>query len=162
MQYQSSCVRPDQQQALELSRPQARASICALCGALGLALACTGTAAAEPGLTLELNKLEPQDTSCKAYLVVDNPGSTGYQALKLDLILFQPDGVIGRRLAVDLAPMKAAKKSVKIFVLDGTACDKIGSLLINEVTECKSDSGPINDCLAAMTVKSLTTVQLSK
>ena len=48
-------------------------------------------------LTIELNKLESQKESCRAYVVVTNNGSTVYEALKLDLVLFQPDGVIGRR-----------------------------------------------------------------
>lgn len=114
------------------------------------------------GLSIELNKLESQDKGCRAYLVVDNTGTVAYQSLKLDLVLFQTDGVIGRRFAVDLAPLKAAKKTVKLFDLEGTACDKVGSLLINDIVECKSDAGPVNDCLAGLTVKSLTTVQLSK
>jgi hypothetical protein len=69
------------------------------------------------GLTIELNKLEPQKESCRAYVVVTNNGSTVYQALKLDLVLFQPDGVIGRRFALDLGPLKAQKRSVKLTQL---------------------------------------------
>ena len=34
----------------------------------------------------------------------------------------QPDGVIGRRFALDLGPLKAQKRSVKMFDLD-TPCD---------------------------------------
>ena len=118
---------------------------------------------AEPaGLTVELNKLEPQGNGCRAYLVVNNESATQYQTLKLDLVLFQPDGVIGRRFAIDLAPLKPSKRAVKLFDLDGVACDKIGSFLINEVVECKSDAGPLNDCLAGITVKSLTPIQLTK
>ncbi|MBN2369859.1 MAG: hypothetical protein JXO72_05180 [Vicinamibacteria bacterium] len=118
---------------------------------------------AEPaGVAVELNKLEPQGEGCRAYLVVNNESATQYQTLKLDLVLFQPDGVIGRRFAIDLAPLKASKRAVKLFDLDGVACDKIGSFLINEVVECKTDAGPATDCLAGITVKSLTSVQLTK
>ncbi len=127
------------------------------------ALALTASAhAADLGLSVELNKLESQDKGCRAYMVVDNTGAVGYQSLKLDLVLFQTDGVIGRRFAVDLAPLKASKKTVKLFDLEGTACDKVGSLLINDIVECKSDTGPVADCLTGLTVKSLTNVQLSK
>ena len=114
------------------------------------------------GITVELNKLEPQGGGCRAYLVVNNESPTQYQTLKLDLVLFQPDGVIGRRFAIDLAPLKPSKRAVKLFDLDGVACDKIGSFLINEVVDCKTDAGPATDCLAAITVKSLTPVQLTK
>lgn len=138
-------------------------------GIVGLALAALALppfarpAAADPvAVAVELNKLESQDKGCRAYIVVDNTTATAYQAMKLDLVLFQPDGVIGRRVAVDLAPLKPSKKTVKLFDLDGTACDKIGSLLINDVVECKSETGPVEQCLAGITVKSLTNVQLSK
>lgn len=120
-------------------------------------------AVAEPkALTVELNKLEPQGTGCRAYVLVNNEDDTAYETFKLDLVLFQQDGVIGRRFAMDLAPLKAKKRTVKLFDLDNMACDKIGSFLINDVVECKSTTGPVENCLAGMTVKSLTSVELSK
>lgn len=119
-------------------------------------------AAAAPGITVELNKLETVEKGCRVYTVVDNPGSTAFQTFKLDLILFHTDGVIGRRLMLDLAPLKSAKKTVKMFDLDGTACDKIGSFLVHDVMECKTDAGPADKCLDAITLKSLSNVQISK
>ena len=75
-------------------------------------------------------------------MVINNPTDTSYQSFKIDLVLFQTDGVIGRRFSIDLAPLRPQKKSVKLFEIDGIACDKIGSLLINDVMECKADAGP--------------------
>ena len=112
-------------------------------------------------LTIELNKLEPQKESCRAYVVVTNNSSTIYQALKLDLVLFQPDGVIGRRFALDLGPLKAQKRSVKLFDLD-TPCDQVGSLLINDVLECNGETGSIPNCLAELTATSLAKAKLTK
>ena len=120
-------------------------------------------AAAEAGgLGVELNKLETYDKGCRAYVVINNAGDTAYQAVKLDLVLFQPDGVIARRFAVDLAPLKATKKSVKLFDIDGLACDKISSVLVNDVMECKADAGPVVDCLAKMTLSSVAGAPLTK
>jgi hypothetical protein len=125
-------------------------------------LTCTGAALAQDAsVAIELNKLEPQGQGCRAYFVVNNK-ATAYQELKLDLVLFRPDGVIGRRFAVDLGPLKADKRSVKLFDIDGTACDQIGSFLINDVMECKAESGPVADCLKDVSVSSLTNVQLNK
>jgi hypothetical protein len=151
--------------------PQPSTSLPRYPGALGrsAAIAClvsilfaTALHAEPAGVAVELNKLESQGGGCRAYLVVNNESATQYQTLKLDLVLFQPDGVIGRRFAIDLAPLKPSKRAVKLFDLDGVACDKIGSFLINEVVDCKTDAGPATDCLAAITVKSLTSVQLTK
>lgn len=121
-------------------------------------------AVADPAkqVTLELNKLETQDKSCRAYLVVTNDGPTVYQAFKLDLVMFQPDAVIGKRFALDLAPIKAGKKTVKLFDLDGVACDKVGSFLVNDIMECKSDGTPADDCLSRLTLSSLGQVKITK
>ena len=113
------------------------------------------------GISVELNKLEPQGSGCRAYLVVNNEGSTDYETFRLDLVLFQKNGVIGRRFAMDLAPLKPQKRTVKLFDLDN-GCDDIGSFLINDVMECKGGAGPIEDCLARLSVKSLTDVELTK
>jgi hypothetical protein len=135
-----------------------------------VALASFAAIAAEPaaaptaqaGPALELNKLETYDKGCRAYIVVNNLTDVAYPAFKLDLVLFQTDGVIGRRFALDLAPVRAQKKTVKLFELDGVACDKIGSFLINDVMDCKIESGPAESCLQKLTTSTLTTVQLSK
>jgi len=84
------------------------------------------------------------------------------EARKIDLVLFQTDGVIGRRFSIDLAPLRAQKKSVKLFDIDGIACDKIGSLLINDVMECKADGNAVDNCLQHLTTSTLTNVKLSK
>lgn len=120
-------------------------------------------ASAEDGsVAIELNKLEPQGKQCRAYIVIENKTQTNYQELKLDIVLFRPDGVIAKRFAVDLAPLKADKRSVKLFDIEGTACDQVGSFLINDVMECKADSGPLTDCLKNITVSSRSDVQLTK
>lgn len=142
--------------------------ICARGMALGtFALAClslgpTAATAQPTALSLELNKLEPQGAGCRAYVVVQNDDDTAYQSFKLDIVLFQQDGVIGRRFAMDIAPLKAKKRTVKLFDLDNIPCDKIGSFLINDVVECKTDTGPVENCLTGMTVKSLNNVPLAK
>jgi hypothetical protein len=113
-------------------------------------------------IAIELNKLEAADKGCRAYMVITNPADTAYQSFKIDLVLFQTDGVIGRRFSIDLAPLRPQKKSVKLFEIDGIACDKIGSLLINDVMECKAAAGPVENCLQNLKTSTLTNVQLSK
>jgi len=125
--------------------------------ALGFAASCLllglPASADTPSISVELNKLEPNGGSCRAYLVV-NDKSTGLKTLKLDIVLFQNDGVIGRRFAVDLAPLRPSKRAVKLFDIDGTSCDSVGSFLVNDVLECEAESGEIGDCLAALSPSS--------
>jgi hypothetical protein len=119
-------------------------------------------AAEQADLTLELNKLEPGEKGCRAYLVIDNRAEIAYAAFKLDLVLFRPDGVIGKRLLLDLAPIKSRKRTVKIFTIDDTPCDGVSSLLINDIAECRAESGPAENCLSRLELKSLSPVQLTK
>jgi hypothetical protein len=95
-------------------------------------------------------------------MVVNNPSESTYQSFKIDLVLFQTDGVIGRRFSIDLAPLRPKKKSVKLFEIDGIQCDKIGSLLINDVMDCRAEAGPVSGCLESLKTSTLTNVQLSK
>ena len=114
------------------------------------------------GVTIELNKLEKSDKGCRAYVVVTNTSKSTYDAFKLDLVMFQSDGIIGRRFALDLAPVRPDKRSVKLFDLDGANCEGIGSFLVNDILECRTSTGPATDCLKSLKVKSLTKVELTK
>lgn len=58
---------------------------------------------------VELNRLEEQGGSCRAYLVISNPGSAEYSGFALDLVVFDRGGTIMRRLAVDVAPVRPSK-----------------------------------------------------
>lgn len=119
--------------------------------------------ALEPAdISLELNKLEPGENGCRAYMVIDNRAESAFSAFKLDLVLFRPDGVIGKRFILDLAPIKAHKRTVKIFTIDGTPCDGVANILINDVSECRADTGPVENCMARLDLKSLSPVQLTK
>ena len=132
--------------------------------ALGSALLAPGMAQAqEASVTVELNKLEAQGKSCRVFMLIGNKSDLVYQSLKLDLILFRPDGVIERRLALDLAPLRANKTSVKTFDLDALECGGFSSVLINDAIECKSEGGAVSDCLDRLAVASrATSVKFSK
>ena len=128
----------------------------------GLLGSVTAVGAEQGSIAIELNKLEPHGGQCEAYFVITNASDTNYQEFKLDLVLFRLDGVIGRRFAIDLAPLKANKRIVKLFELADTACEEVGSILINETLGCKSDAEPATDCLKDFTVSSLSKVPLTK
>lgn len=135
----------------------------ALAVASSVAVAGGAPAGSNPAkVEIELNKLETQDDGCRAFFVVGSEDGIDYDAFKVDLVMFQPDGVIGKRFVINLAPRKGSKRSVKQFDLKGVPCDQVGSLLINDVTECTSATGPVENCLGGLTVKSLSSVQLSK
>jgi hypothetical protein len=117
--------------------------------AAALAAGATPSAAQQAELVeIELNKLEPRDGGCQAYLVTRNPGPVAHDSLRLDLVLFDRDGVIAKRLAVEAGPLPAEKTVVKAFVAEGLACEDVGAALLNDVLSCGGDS----PCLDAVRV----------
>jgi hypothetical protein len=87
-------------------------------------------------VTVELNKLEAVDGGCRAFFVVRNDGDTAFESLDLDLVTFRPDGVVGARFQVELAPLAADKTVVKPFDFGEVDCEDIDRVLLNAVVAC--------------------------
>lgn len=103
----------------------------------------------DPGtLRVELNKLEALESACRAYLLFENGTDLEFISLKLDLVMFNPEGVINRRLAVEGGPLPAGKTSVKLFDIDGVACGSVDRVLLNGILACSDAQGDRSDCLA--------------
>ncbi len=99
-------------------------------------------------IRIELNKLEPTEGACRAYLLFENRSGASFESLKLDLVLFDGEGVVARRLAVEAAPLPEGKTSLKVFKIAKLPCDAIGRLLLNKFTSCGDAAGQRDDCLA--------------
>lgn len=107
------------------------------------------TSSEDPGsLRVELNKLEALESACRAYLLFENGTDLQFSSLKLDLVMFDPEGVINRRLAVEGGPLPAGKTSVKLFDIDGVACGSVDRVLLNGILACRDAQGDRSDCLA--------------
>ena len=119
---------------------------------------------AEPPSTIgvELNRLEDQGGNCRAYLVITNPGPAEFSGFALDLVVFDRGGTIMRRLAVDVAPLRPTKTSVKVFDISETACGAIGSILVNDVIHCRDKSGDVAGCVERLSTSSKLAVSLLK
>lgn len=122
--------------------------------ALGLAAPGAISACAEAVLAIELNKLEPRERSCLAYLVFHNQTGRQFDALQLELILFDTDGLILKRFNLDAAPVLPGKTSVKLFEIADIQCDALGRILVNEVVACRGADGPIDGCLELLRLDS--------
>lgn len=121
---------------------------------VALAFAAAPAAAAET-LTLDLNKLEAKDGACRVTMVVTNGHAARAETLKADLVVFGADGVVARRLAVDLGPVAASKTIVKIFDVPALGCEAIGSVLLNDMPACHfAGDGAPAACLEAATLTS--------
>lgn len=117
---------------------------------------------ANGSIGMELNKLSADGAGCQAYFVFDNQSAADYGTLKVDLVMFKPDGVIEKRFAMEVAPLDAKKRTVKLFELKETACDKIGSFLVNGVLECEEGKRTRTDCIDRLVPSSRVDVELKK
>ncbi|MCF3628661.1 Tat pathway signal sequence domain protein [Thalassospiraceae bacterium LMO-SO8] len=116
--------------------------------ALGAMIAVAGSArAAEGRIGVELNKLEPLASACRAYVVLTNTAGTAFRDLKLDLVIFDTDGIVARRVAVQGGPIPDGKTSLKVFDIDGVQCAKISRFLLNGVMTCQAQDGKRDDCV---------------
>lgn len=97
------------------------------------------------GIGLELNRLETRQEGCRVWMVLRNPAAEAVDPLRLDLLVFGKDGVIARRLALDVGPLPGEKTMARIFDLAGQDCGSIGSLLLNDLLAC----GPTPESRAA-------------
>ncbi|WP_026873992.1 hypothetical protein [Inquilinus limosus] len=142
------------------SRRQSVSALSALLLAFSAAPALAADAAPN-GVSLELNTLEPRGQNCAVNMVFGT-GTDAYQSFKLDLVFFGTDGAIRKRLAVDAAPLRARKTSVKAFEIQGLACDAIGSVLVNDVLDCRTEAGAVADCIDRVETKSRLPVALMR
>lgn len=120
--------------------------------AAGLALPALAQQGAGQGVAIELNKLEPLESVCRAYLVVKNQSGAVFDSLKLDLVMFDSAGVVTKRLAVQAGPLPEDKTSLKVFDITEHDCPDIGSILLNDVLECTPDPEAAGGCLAMISV----------
>lgn len=108
---------------------------------------------AEPlGIDIELNKLEPNEGACRAYLMLENQTDSDFETLKLDLVLFDGEGIVAKRLAVETAPLPAGKMSLKVFDVDGLPCERVGRVLLNDLLACADATGARDDCMGLMSL----------
>jgi hypothetical protein len=150
---------------LPISPSRRRGRIAWLLAVCLTAICCRALPApAEPPkpIGLELNKLEQQGGSCRAYLVITNPGTEVFSEFAVDLIVFDRSGTISRRLAVELAPLRSLKTMVKVFDIPQTQCNDIGNILVNDVLHCRAANGDVAGCVDRIATSSKLPIKFSK
>lgn len=129
--------------------------------ALTLAAAAPGAAAAsEARLGVELNKLETFEGGCRSFFLFRNRAGTAFTGFELGLAILDTEGVIDRLLTIDAAPLPAARTTLKIFEIEGIACDRIGEIVLHDIPVCTAEDGPRGDCFGLVELGSRAPVAL--
>lgn len=134
---------------------------------LGLAVALLGATAAfaqrdDGALHIELNKAEDGEGSCLATFVVRNALGHTLDRFRIDLYVFDREDVVSRQVLLDMAPLRRDKTTVSRFSLSEKPCAEIGRLLVNDLPQCRSESGESLDCVAKLRVASKDRIELFK
>ncbi len=129
---------------------------------IAVMLLTTATAGATEMVRVELNKLEQQEKACRAYFVFKNQTDNTFGAFKLDLIFFNQEEIIAKRLAVNGAPLAPNRTRVGVFDLEELKCADIGHILLNGFLECQDADGPREDCMELVETASRSEAQLVK
>jgi hypothetical protein len=129
---------------------------------LGLAVFAQPLVAAEPELLIELNKLEDTEQGCRSLFLFDNATGHELDRFRVDLILFDQEGVYAKQLLLDFAPLYQDKKVLTSFLLGDRPCSSIGSILVNDLPWCEDGAGTKLDCVPLLKVESRTDVPLEK
>lgn len=114
------------------------------------------------GVTLELNRLEPLKAGCRMHMVLGNTSGARYSSYRIDLVIFGKDGVVARRTILDASPLRESKTSVHAFDVAALGCEGFGRVLLNDVVECRTAKGPVDDCVSMVSVSSRAGVELTK
>ena len=114
------------------------------------------------GVNIELNKVEQINEACRVFLVIKNNSSHDFNALKLDLVLFNQDDVIYKNMLVELAPLESEKKSVKAFDLKNYQCAHLSSLLVNKIFQCNSTTATDLDCMELINLSTKNDILITK
>lgn len=117
---------------------------------------------AESGLSVELNKLESVENACRVYMVFANETDRAFEAFKLDLVAFDPEGVITERLALEAGPLPRGKTSVKLFDFQDSKCADVDRILLNEVMTCRTAEGAEPECTRMVETRSKASAEFFK
>lgn len=125
-----------------------------------LALSMAGAAPAHADDTqhvgVELNRLVQGEDACSVQFVVQNGLRQAWKSLDLDVVVFDTDGIIVTRVAMQMAPLRAGKLAVREFDLAGIECSRVGRLLLNDTPGCEPADGASLDCVELLQPSSRT------
>ncbi len=129
--------------------------------ALAVFLAALSTPAmADDALKLELNTVKSAEGRCQLSYLIENKAAQAIESFKLDLVILGVDNTMQRRMVIDIAPLRAAKTMFRVYETDPD-CEKIGSVLVNDVQACAP--GDRSTCLDRMVLSSkVSTIRLFK
>ena len=117
-------------------------------------------AQAEELSRLELNAVENANNRCMLTFLIESKTSKAIDSLKLDLVQFNLESVMQRRMIIEMGPIRGMRTIVRTFPIEGE-CGQIGAILVNDIAACSV--GDPGECMDGLTLSSrVKTIRLYK
>ena len=139
-------------------------SLSALCGLFALAAAAPALAEAPspgPSLSIEINKAEQLEATCRLVFMAHNGLGVDLSELSLETVLFDTEGGVERFTLFDFRDVPAGKTRARQFDLPDTRCEGIGRVLINGAAACAGDGLSGAECIEHLEPTSRTAMEIT-
>ncbi|WP_193183001.1 Tat pathway signal protein [Nisaea sediminum] len=116
-------------------------------------------------LLVELNKMEPAGEDCRTTWVLNNGTGADLARLKLDIVAFDSDGIVARRVGAELGPIGTGHTRVKLFDLKSIECGNVRRMLMNGVLACEvegAEAASLEQCASSIETAARTTVPFTQ
>jgi len=87
-------------------------------------------------LSLDLNRIDPLEGTCRLTFVADNALGMDLDALSLETVLIDTSGQVERLTLFEFGALPNGVPRVRQFDIPGLSCERLGRVLINGVAEC--------------------------
>ncbi|WP_273687598.1 hypothetical protein [Ketogulonicigenium vulgare] len=114
----------------------------------------------EGQISVELNRLESFEGSCRLTFVTRNGLSQPLGGMMAETALFDTNGGLSRLTVFELGDVAAGQTRVRRYEVTGSACDGLGNVLVNDWQSCTVESTEAGACTAAINVTSRTAIGL--
>lgn len=107
-------------------------------------------------LSLELNRIDPLEGSCRLTFVAENALGADLDSLALETVLIDTEGLVERLTLFEFGALPDGVPRVRLFDIPGLACGDLARVLINGVSVC----GAAADCAGALDLSTRAGVEL--
>ena len=138
-----------------------RTSVTALLTGLGIAapVVADETEIADR-LSIELNAIETQDTSCVLSFLAQNGHGSDMTSVVFEAVLFDEAGQVDRLTLFDFGRLPAARPRVRQFVVPELTCDGLSRIIFNGVSSCTGDGLTAARCETGLMLNTRTDVEV--
>lgn len=115
---------------------------------------------ADRSIIIELNRLQPNESACRASFVIQNKTGTALGNLDLELVLFDEEQRIIKTVSLGAGALPEEKSRVSQIDLPELGCDALGQLMLNTITKCEGEALTPDICLSISKTRSRADIEL--